>query len=377
MKIIHIIPSLSIGGAEMMLYKLLSRTDKQNPISIVVSLLETSSGLQNQIESFGIPVYSLGIRRNFHFSYIEIMRLVKMVREIKPNIIQGWMYHGNLTSTLVSIFATGHPAVVWNIRHSLYDLSYEKKSTRWVIQLNRLFSRMPKVIIYNSNLSRKQHEAFGFYSHRSQMIPNGIELQKLVLSSERIQNIRSSLNIPFPAIIVGHVGRFHPMKDHKGFLQAALQVLQYFPETHFILAGREITKKNTTLQEIIPDEVEHQFHLIGERNDIPDLMGIMDVYCQSSWSEAWPNVIGEAMAAGVPCVATDVGDSKVIIGETGIIVPPRDTDALTAGIERLIMMTPEQRRTLGEAARARIKDHYNLDLIVDQYTSLYSELLHK
>jgi len=375
LKIIHIISGLSIGGAEIMLYKLLSITDKRKFTPIVIALAAGSDEMKDRIEALDIPVYSLGIKRSSLFSLFRFLKLIRLMREHKPDIIQGWMYHGNLAAALVSIFTPGHPAIVWHILHSLYDLCYEKRSTRWVIRLNRLFSRNPKAIIYNSNLSRKQHEKFGFNTNRSQMIPNGIELQKFVLSSERIQNIRSSLNTPFSALIVGHVARFHPMKDHKGFLQAAVQVLQHFPGVHYILAGRDITKKNTILQEIIPDEIEHQFHLLGERNDIPDLMGIMDIYCQSSWSEAWPTVLGEAMAAGVPCVATDVGDSKEIIGETGTVVSPRDVDALTAGIEKLIMMTPEQRQTLGEAARARIKENYDLDKIIDQYASLYSGLL--
>lgn len=373
----HIISGLSIGGAEMMLYKLISGTDKQKFMHIVIALVAGSDEMKDRIKALDIPVYSLGIKRSSLFSLIRIYKLIRLIREHKPDIIQGWMYHGNLAATLVSIYAIGHPSIVWNIRHSLYDLSYEKRSTRWVIQLNRLFSRRPKAIIYNSNLSRKQHEAFGLHSHRSQMIPNGIEHQKYVMSSERIQDIRFSLNIPFSAIVVGHVARFHPMKDHQGLLQAAVEITQKYQEVHFVLVGREITKDNNLMTSLIPSEMKNRFHLLGERNDIPALMNSMDVFCQSSWSEAWPNVLGEAMAAGVPCVATNVGDSADIIGETGIVVPPRDTDALMAGIEKLIMMTPEQRRTLGEAARSRIKLNYDLDLIVDIYASLYSEILSK
>ena len=378
MKIIHIITGLSIGGAEMMLYKLLSRTDKQNISPIVISMGDKDGELRERIEALDIPVYSLAIKRSSFFSLNRLLKLIRLTRELKPDIIQGWMYHGNLVAILVSIFAAGHPAVAWNIRHSLYDLRYEKRSTRLVIQLNRLFSHWPKTIIYNSNISRKQHETFGFNSRRSQMIPNGIEPQKIGLSFERIQNIRSSLNIPIPAIVVGHVARFHPMKDHQGFLQAAVGIAQKHLEVHFVLVGRDIKLQNEVLANLIPSEMNNRFHLLGERNDVPELLGAIDLFCLSSaWGEGWPNVIGEAMAAGVPCVATDVGDSRVILGETGIVVPPRDPAALTAGIERLIMMTPEQRRSLGEAARSRIKDHYNLDLIVDQYASLYSDLIRK
>ena len=376
MKIIHIITGLSIGGAEIMLYKLLSITDKQKFTPIVIALVAGSDDMKDRIEELDIPVYSLGIKRSSIFSLFRLLKLIKLMREHKPDIIQGWMYHGNLAATFVSIFATGHPAVVWNIRHSLYDLYFEKRSTRWVIQLNRLFSRIPKAIIYNSNLSRKQHEEFGYNSHRSQMIPNGIELQKFVLSSERIQNIRSSLNIPFPAIVVGHVARFHPMKDHKGFLQAAVGIAQKHLEVHFVLVGRDITLRNQILSDLIPAEMNNRFHFLGERNDVPELMGAADLFCLSSaWGEGWPNVLGEAMAAGIPCVSTDVGDSKLIVGDTGIIVPPRDSESLMEGIEKLVKMPPAQRQALGEKARTRIIANYDLDKIVDQYASLYSELL--
>jgi glycosyltransferase involved in cell wall biosynthesis len=266
--------------------------------------------------------------------------------------------------------------VTWNIRHSLYDIKYEKRSTQWVIRLNNLLSIKPKAIIYNSALSRKQHETFGFYAHRSRVIPNGIDLKKFGISDLIKQNFRSELNIPSSAVIVGHVARFHPMKNHEGFLQAAVEIAQKHLEVHFVLVGRDITLQNKLLTDLIPSEMNNRFHLLGESDDVPELMGATDLFCLSSaWGEGWPNVIGEAMAAGVPCVATNVGDSEEIIGETGIVVPPRDTDALTAGIEKLIMMTSEERRTLGGAARFRIKEKYDLDLIVDQYTNFYSGLL--
>ncbi len=360
----------------MMLYKVLSCTDIKKNNIVVISLVESNGEIKNKIKALDIPVYSLGIRRKSVLSFYKLLNLIIMIHRVKPDIIQGWMYHGNLAATLAGIFAIGHPAVVWNIRHSLYDLNYEKRFTRWVIHLNRIFSRSPKAIIYNSNISRQQHEAFGFHSNNSQVIPNGIDHKRFSISALNKQNIRSELDIPSSAVVVGHIARFHPLKDHKGFLQAAVKIAQMKPEIHFVLIGRDISIENKLLTGLIPDAVSEQFHLLGEQKNIPELMNIMDVFCLSSaWGEGWPNVLGEAMAAGKPCVATDVGDSKEIVGNTGIIVPPRDAGSLRSGIEELAKMTPEQRRILGKKARNRIIEKYDLNMIVDQYASLYSELL--
>lgn len=374
--IIHIISGLSTGGAEMMLYKLLTSIDKQKFKSIVISLVEGGEELKDRIEALDIPVYSLGIKGSSFLSLFRILKLIRLTREIKPDMIQGWMYHGNLAASLAGKFASGHPAVVWNIRHSLSNIRNEKRSTRWAIKLNRLFSHRPRVIIYNSNLSLKQHESYGFHSLRSRHIPNGIDLKTFEVPLERVEHIRSTFQIPPSAVVVGHAARFHPMKDHQGFLQAAVKIAQMNPEIHFVLIGRDISTENKLLTGLIPAAVHEQFHLLGEQKNIPELMNMMDVFCLSSaWGEGWPNVLGEAMAAGMPCVATDVGDSKDIVGTTGIIVPPRDTGSLRSGIEELVKMTPEQRRILGKKARNRIIENYDLNMIVDQYASLYSELL--
>ena len=124
MKVLHIIIGLSTGGAEMMLYKLLSFTDKHKLTPFVISLVEGSDELKDQIKTLDIPVYSLGINRSSFISFFKIFGLIKLMRQIKPDIIQGWMYHGNLAATLAGTIASGHPPVVWNIRHSLLNIKY-------------------------------------------------------------------------------------------------------------------------------------------------------------------------------------------------------------------------------------------------------------
>lgn len=160
------------------------------------------------------------------------------------------------------------------------------------------------------------------------------------------------------------------------FLRAAVTIALRYPDTHYLLCGKDVTLHNESLRQIIPTEVLSRFHLLGERSDVADLMSAMDIFCLSSaWGEAFPIVLGEAMSNMVPCVATDVGDSALIIDDTGMIVSPGDEDAFILGIERLITMPLKKRQAMGFNARARIEACFSLGAIVEQYTALYEKLL--
>lgn len=371
--IIHVITGLATGGAERALYNLLNGGLVSRFDNHVVSLID--EGIMGpQIQDLDVPVITLGMR-NGRPSFSGLAKLRRIIREFRPDLIQGWMYHGNLAASIARRFSPSKPALAWNIRQSLYDFTREKTMTRAVIQANRLFSSGPDVLLYNSQLSREQHEAFGFASGHGKVIPNGIDMQRFTFSSESLQNVRSELGIPVDVLVVGHVARLHPMKDHPVFLRAAVDLALRYKQVYFLLSGLEVSLDNKVLAQLIPDQVRDRFHLLGERSDVPELMSAMDVFCQSSWSEAFPNVLGEAMATGVPCVATDVGDSAIVIGNTGVVVSPRDEAALAAGIESLLTMPMEERRTLGASARARIKANYNLGVIVEQYAALYEKLM--
>ncbi len=375
MKIVHIITGLSTGGAERALYNLLQGGLHTEFDCYVVSL-RTKGTIGPQIQALGVPVIALGIpsRRTL----VGVINLRHFIKALQPDVIQGWMYHGNLAATLTSNFVSNIPAVLaWNIRHSLYDLGYEKLMTRQVIRANRFFSNTPDVILYNSHLSRKQHEAFGFIAHNGQVIPNGIDVQQFSFSSTSRQRIRIELGIPPDALVFGHVARLHSMKDHPLFLGAAANVALRHSDVYFLLSGRDVSPENPSIAQLIPEKVRNRFHLLGERSDVEELMSTMDVFCLSSRGEGFPNVLGEAMAVGVPCLATDVGDSAAIVGDTGVIVPPNNEEAFIAGIEHFLTMSSEERNLLGTMARARIAANYTLGIIVNQYAGLYEKLVGK
>jgi len=375
MKILHIITGLEIGGAERMLEKLLTHSEKGDVAHSVITIIDSSSKIRERIEDLGVEVFSCGISRFSLSSLFKIRSIYKRIQSIKPDIIQGWMYHANILSSLITWILVIKTPVVWNIRHSLDDIKNEKLSTRAVILVSKILSPTPQAIIYNSNVSKIQHEGFGFSAKKSHIIQNGIDTNIFNIDSEKGNKIRTEFLIPGSAFVVGHIARYHPLKNHALFVKAAIASLNRCQDLHFILAGRDVTKYNSTLMNIIPENYQDQFHLIGERHDIYAILKALDIFCLSSSSEAWPNIVGEAMASGLPCVATDVGDTADIIGETGIVVPPKDPAALSAGLIQLIEMEPEQRKIMGRDARERIKEKYEIACVSTKYYNLYKNLM--
>ncbi len=374
LKILHIITGLRTGGAERVLYNLLYGGLAERFNCHIISLSDEGT-VGSQISELGVPVTTLGMR-NGRPSLKGLIKLRMVVRKFRPALIQGWMYHGNLAASLARTMAAERPVLSWNIRHSLYDLGHEKQMTKQIIRTNRLFSFAPDALLYNSEISRKQHEEFGFTSLNGRVIPNGIDIHKFCFSGEARKRVRSELGISAQAKVVGHVARLHPMKDHPVFLRATVDLALRYPETHFLLSGLGVSLENTAVEQLIPMQVRDRFHLLGECVNVEELMSAMDIFCLSSaWGEAFPNVIGEAMATGLPCVATDIGDSAIIISKTGVVVQPQDEKALAAGIESFLTMSLKEYRTLGESACARIEANYSLEYSIKQYAALYEKLM--
>jgi len=370
MRILHIITGLSTGGSERALYNVLSGGLSDRHESVVISLRDEGT-YGPLIRLLGVPVYCLHIQRGFP-SIHAIYRLRVLVHELQPDWIQGWMYHGNLAATLAWGFGHKQSMVAWNIRQCLYELANEKILTRQVIRANRVLSGKADIILYNSHLSKVQHEVFGFTATHGRVIPNGFDTKSLRLLSHKRNDVRKQLGLPEDVLVVGHVARFHPMKDHANFLHAAVRVAQINPKAHFILVGHNVTRQNTTLSSILPLELEERFLFLGERPDVYEIMTAMNLLCSSSaWGEAFSNVLGEAMALGIPCISTDIGDSGHIVGETGLIVPPQNPDALAQGILELLSVSESYLIDLGQRARARIEANYALPKIVSQYAELY------
>lgn len=375
MKLLFIITGLSTGGAEMMLYKLLDRINREQFDPFVISLTyEGESQISQRISDSDIPIYLLNINSKKEILQ-AIWRLINLVRKIQPDIIQGWMYHANLAAQFASLLTFQSVPTVWNIRHSVYSLKYEKSTTATIIKLLAKMSSFPKNIIYVSHISAKQHEKLGYQDSKSVVIPNGFDTEVFTPSINARNGLRRELGLTENAIVIGLIARYHPMKDHDNFLSAATLLLKKFPDIHFVLVGTGVKKENSGIVSLLSDfklTDDPHFHFLGERQDISKITAGFDIASLvSAWGEGFPNVVGEAMSCGVPCVVTDVGDSAWIVGETGKVVPPKDPEKLAQVWQEMIELGQEKRSQLGTLARQRIIENFSLDAIVEQYEELY------
>ncbi len=369
-KIMHIITGLNKGGAEMLLLNYLSSTSHERSLLTVVSL--TDGGvLRDQIEALGVPVYSLGMRRGVP-SIASLFRLYKIIRVYKPNVIQGWMYHANLYAILAAKMCTAKPLLFMAIFHCIDDLSSKKMLLRIVVKLGAVLSRYVDGIVNNSHKSVTQHEKIGYVSDRTTIIHNGIDTRTFCPDAEAYKSVRDELGVSSNTFLIGLVGRFDPLKDHCNFLDAAEIVARTYKNVRFLLVGRGVDNENADLSNKIEElGLGDKVFMLGERSDIPRLMASLDVSVSSSVSEGMPVAIGESMSCCVPCVVTDVGDSSLLVGDTGLSVPPSDSVALAHSIIHLLMLPKEERDAIGHRARLRVVNNYSLESFVDKFESLY------
>jgi len=373
-RILHVITDLGVGGAEAMLLKLAMHHDRSQFTHAVISLMEMGE-IGERLRAEGIDVHALGCRRGLP-DWRAIRRLMGLARQLRPDIIQGWMYHGNLAAWLARRFAPGKPPLIWGVRQSLDRLGDEKWLTRCVILANAFFSKRVESIVYNAQRSKVQHEAIGFNRQNGRVIANGFDTDLFSPSATDRMAIHKELQLAGDTLLVGLIGRFHPMKDHHGFLQAASEVVRQHGKVHFLLAGEGIDWENPVLSGWISQYgLTNHVHLLGRRQDVPRLMAALDIAVSSSArNEGFANVIGEAMSCGVPCVVTDVGDSAWIVGDTGKVVLPGNPQMLAEALATLVAMDPEKRQRLGMLSRERAVSAFSIQKVTAQFETLYATL---
>ncbi|MBI1748837.1 MAG: glycosyltransferase [Acidobacteria bacterium] len=371
-KIVHLITDLAVGGAEMMLYKLLRGMERRRFQNVVVSMASGGS-LADKITALDIPVYSLDLRRGAP-NPAALWRLRRVLRQVKPHVLQTWLYHADLLGLVAGKWA-GVPALAWNVRCSEMDLRRYSRLTSYVVRILSRLSALPDVVMVNSEAGRRFHEALGYHPRCWQLIPNGFDLEQFRPDAAARISFRREIGIPEESLLIGLLARFDPMKDHDNFLKAAGLLRKRQPDVHFVMAGRGVDLNNSILNRSIRDQaLEGRVHRLGERSDVATILAAMDITTSTSYGEGFPNVIGEAMACGVPCVVTDTGDCAQIVADSGRVVPPKQPQAFVAAWNELIEMGPSGRNALGQRARRRIEEHFNLPVIVSKYEAVYSSL---
>lgn len=373
-RICHIITGLNDGGAEAVLYRLCQH-DLANRHHVVS--LSDAGKYGPLLETLGVSVTTLNMSPN-RPSPLTLIRLVRLLRQEKPNVVQTWMYHGDLVGGVAARLA-GIRSIVWGIRQSNLTPKKSKKTTIWIAKLlAKLSWWLPSKILVCARRAAEVHEALGYDRRKMRFIPNGYDLADFQPGLDVRNELKSSLLRGRSIPLIGTVGRFDPQKDHLNLLDSLAVLRNRGTDFLCVLVGTGMDSSNTQIVEWIAQRgLQDQVLLLGRRTDIPKVMSALDMHIlPSSYGEAFPNVVAEAMACATPCVVTDVGDAAYIVGDTGWIVPPNDAnalaDAIIAGIKD---MNSDFRQERCRLARHRIEKNFSIEGMVEAYNELWSEVL--
>ena len=357
-----------------MLCSLLTRTDRERFEPMVVSLRDDVLSLAERVEPLGIPVRAIGMRPGVPDPR-GVVRLARLLHRERPQVVQTWMDHSNLIGGVAARLAARAP-VIWGVHHTNHIPQLTKRTTLMTVSACARLSRwLPTRIVCCSESAREAYAQQGFAAERLTVIPNGFDTDAFRPDPAARLDVRRELGLAPDATLIGLVARYDPFKDHANFLRAAAALKGRLPDVHFLLCGDGVDPGNETLASMVAAlGLQGHCHLLGLRRDVPRLQAGLDLATSSSASESFPLAVGEAMACGVPCVATDVGDSALIVGETGRVVPPHDPLALAAAWEELLALAPDARRRLGQAARLRVQERYELVGITRRYENVYETL---
>ena len=371
-RVTHVITGLGAGGgAENLLFQLLDHLDEGRSGHRVISMRSPQPSLVPSIEEMGVSVRELDW--SGRPGPADFLRLGQALRELPSDVIQTWMLHSNVIGGLAARAVSRTP-VIWGVHLSVFDHSSLGNKAAVVQQGERLCSwGVPSRIVACSNSSYRAMVDMHYRRKRVVTIPNGFDVSRFRPNPAARDEIRRELGISETTMVIGHTARYHPIKDHAGLISAATEVLQQLPDVRFVLCGAGVERENPELDALVAP-LGDRVMLLGQRDDVPRVLNAFDLAVSSSVSEALSLAIGEAMATGLPVVATRCGESEDLIGDTGAIVPVRNPRALAQEIMRLIETPPETRSELGHRARSRISEHYSLQKMVEGYKELWAEV---
>lgn len=370
--VLHVITALDVGGAELALKRLVLSAPPGAARHIVVSLRDTGV-VGRELQQEGIEVHAVGMRGPFS-AIRGFVHLARLISRIDPAIVQTWMYHGDLFGGLAARLA-GRRDIIWGIRQTGFGPGASAATVAVMRLCARLSFSVPRLIVCCAESARLSHVAFGYCEQKMRVIVNGFDLPALPDLEARRPAVRAEIGAQRGQVVIGMVGRFDPLKNHRGFVTAARDVARRHASAFFMLVGRGVERSNAELMAWIDEAgLQDRCAVLGERRDIVSCMAAMDVFCLPSLLEGFPNVVGEAMALGLPCVVTDAGDAASLVGDTGWVVPTNDPVRLAAALDEVVALGPERRREAGRAARARIGERFSMARTRASFDRAYAEL---
>jgi glycosyltransferase involved in cell wall biosynthesis len=371
--VLHVTGSAAVGGAETALLKLLATTP-QREFRCAVIVLGADGQIGDEIRRLGIPIVALQLRRDRPHPRAA-WQLLRQMRLHGPHVVQTWMYHADLAGGLAARLLRA--PVIWGIRGGTLDpLAVPATTLRVQKACARLSRYIPDVITCCSRVARDIHVRIGYDAQRMQVIPNGFDITLWRPDPVARREFRRELGITDDHFVIGMVARYNPQKDFPTFARAAGLLAERTRQARFVLCGEGVTMDNAELVALLRRHgVLDRVHALGMRRDLYRLNNAFDIATlASSWGEGFPNVLGEAMACAVPCVATNQGDVPDLIADTGRIVESRDPRALANAWAELAALSPEARQQLGLAARNRVARMFSLRAFSAAFHDLHRTL---
>ena len=370
MKIVHIITGLEDGGAENILYKI-CKHDKIN--SHVVISIVSKGKYYSILKKIGIEVYCLKMK---FYSILKFFYLIKLLTNLKPDIVQTWLVHGDFIGGFAAKLA-GIKNIVWTIVYSKLDPTIEKLRNILLIRaLAKLSYIIPRSIIVVSKSAKKNCQNLRYNQKRLKLINSGFDLSLFKINKNLKLNFKRKIKINYQTPVIGIVARYHPIKDHKNLLNALSIISLKNKNFLCVLVGKGMNKKNKILlNEIKKLKLANYTKLLGPKNNISQIMNGIDIKVLCSKSEGFPSVVVEAMACGTPCVVTNVGDSALIVDKTGWIVPPQNPTKLANVIEKALSEIGKKNwNKRCYQARLRVKNHFTIKKMIKSYCMIWSKL---
>ncbi len=372
MRIIILCHSLRVGGAERQI-TVLAKGLQQIGHEVFIAVFYAGGELEKDLDGSGISI--LDLQKSGRWDNISfIRRLLNSVKFVQPDIIYSFLFTPNILTVLLKPF-TPQIKMVWGVRSSKVDLDRYDWLYRLTYRIECFLSRFADLIICNSAAGLRYAAEHGFPKKLMTVIPNGIDLNVFKPDLAARQRVRDEWGIAKNEMLIGLVARLDPMKDHPTFLHAAAMLAQERGDVRFICVGEGSEPYKSNLFSLASKlKLDDRLKWIGPRFDMPAVCNAFDIACSSSSGEGFSNTIIEAMACGVPCVVTDVGDSAVIVGETGVVVPPSSPEPLRDAFGLLLnQISPE----VSIASRTSIQNRYSNELLVTNTAKVLLEVLCK
>jgi glycosyltransferase involved in cell wall biosynthesis len=361
-RIALLIRSLNYGGAEMQM-TMLANGLAQSGHAVSLIVMYPGGPLLKNLSS-AVKVRCLEKHGRWDAAGF-LRRLSSAIADEKPDVLYAFLPVANLLTCFAKV-RSPKLRVVWGIRASDVDLNHYDWLSRLSYWLERRLSRVPDLIVSNSAAGRKYAVAHGFPANdRFIVIPNGIDVERFRPDPILRESVRTEWRVSPAETLVGIVSRLDPMKDYPTFLGAAAMLAGRKQGIRFVSVGTGPVDYAALLR-----ERAHRLNLdedviwAGPRGDLPAVYNAFDLLVSSSAGEGFSNVLGEAMACGISCVATDVGDAREILGDTGRVVPPRAPEALADGIIAQLDRLGSERSSLRAAVRRRIAENFSVETLV-------------